>query len=208
MKKLCTCRYRSPPPPSHPCAPPLLSAQKFLAPVIKHPAAQQVLVSFLADVSKLVPGEGGRRREGREAGRRNERLLGALKTTFLFRWSFAVQNCRPHLLPPFPPFPSLRPFQDWVWEPRAHDVLSRFRSTLLQQTAQGSSPPSFPPPLPFSPFIRSFRACSMSPPSDPPSFVYHTLPPPHSSSFLPPSLPPPFQRKKSAWPAASSTRCT
>jgi len=40
--------------------PSLLSTQTFLAPVIKHPAAQQVFVSFLTDSSKYVPSEGGR----------------------------------------------------------------------------------------------------------------------------------------------------
>ncbi|GAB5032045.1 Hypothetical protein NocV09_00800170, partial [Nannochloropsis oceanica] len=54
--------------------------KRFLAPIIKHPAAQQILVSFLSD--------------------------------------------------------SCRSFQDWVWEPRAHEVLARFRSTLLERAAQ------------------------------------------------------------------------
>jgi len=77
-----------------------------------------------------------------------------------------------------------RSLQDWVWEPRAHDVLSRFRSTLLQQAAQGSSP-SFVPSLSSSflpstlcsfyttSFLVSFSRHSFSPilPSLPPSFT-------------------------------------
>jgi len=51
-----------------PCSISSLRTQKFLAPVIKHPAAQQVLVSFLTDSSKYVPSEGGREGGRQEGG--------------------------------------------------------------------------------------------------------------------------------------------
>ncbi|EWM24850.1 hypothetical protein Naga_100882g3, partial [Nannochloropsis gaditana] len=84
-----------------------IETKTFLAPILKHPSAQQVLVSFLSDPSKS--------------------------------------------------------FQDWIWEPRAHEVLNRFRSSLSQQTSQGTVELFFPP---------------------------HRRPPPPSSLYLVPHIPP------------------
>jgi len=41
-------------------------SQTFLAPILKHPSAQQVLVSFLSDPSKYVRERGDRTERGRK----------------------------------------------------------------------------------------------------------------------------------------------